>query len=125
MPPLSLCMICMSACTAYLFVCLSVCLSFFPFVFLSFSFFLLPHISTKDQALKDVLVLSLYPNCLISFTAYLFLPRRRLGAFRVVLLPVGYGVIKPGRHKLNILHKKGKKKDLALVTQTIGFIVFM
>lgn len=51
-----------------------------------------------------------------------------MGYFHVVLLPLAYGTIEPGRPLLNILQKSNKKikiKYLALVTQTIDFIVFM
>lgn len=37
---------------------------------------------------------------------------RSEGAFHVVLLLVAYGIFKPERLEMNILHKKGKKKSI-------------
>lgn len=92
-------MIRVSACTAYLSVRLSVCL--------------ILHISTRDRALKDV---STFTVSKLSYHFYcFFVPAGEggggsLGAFHVVLLPAGHGIISRGRLQLNILQKKEKKK---------------
>lgn len=69
----------------------------------------MPHNSTRDRALKDVSTFT------VSKLSYLFLllsslVGRSAGAFHVVLLLVAYGIFKPERLEMNILHKKGKKK---------------
>lgn len=103
----SLCMICMSACTAYLLVCLS---------------------HTTYQHKGSSTEGHQYFHCIQTILSLLLLFLFLLGrSLVVVLLPVhvGFGIIKPWKSSVEYFTKKRKKRYLALVTQTIDFIVFM